>query len=59
MTKFLKRNPEAGSVLNDWIPARYTLRLVRNVNSLSEVQSFKTDPASGFLFRNLVMKMQL
>ena len=38
MTKFLKRNPEAGSVLNDWIPARYTLRLVRNVNSLSKVK---------------------
>ena len=50
MTKFLKRNPEAGSVLNDWIPARYTLRLVRNVNSLSEVQKTtgtKTDHLSG------------
>ena len=26
---------------------------------LAGIQSFQIDPASGFLFRNLVMKMQL
>ena len=26
---------------------------------LAGIQSFKTHPASGFLFRNLIMKMQL